>query len=389
MLSTDHLIVRFSEQFGDAAGAELFFSPGRVNIIGEHLDYNGGLVFPAAISLGIYAVVRKNGTNIVNIRSAGFSGAVAIPLDGDIARDADTSWGDYPRGVIRYLLDGGYPVHGADILLESTLPGGSGLSSSACVEVLTACIMLDPPEDASGLRADIALLCRRVENEFIGVNCGIMDQFSIAMGRAECAILLDAGTLRYEHVPLRLGNSILVIMNTMKPRKLSDSKYNERRAECERALEQVRRRRDVKHLADARLEDLEHIDDDTLKRRARHVITEQARVLESVDVLKRGDLGAFGKLMDRSHESLRRDYEVTGPELDALVDAARASGWCLGARMTGAGFGGCAIALVHGDRAAAFRDFVARAYSAKTGLSAEFYECRIHEGAGKITRGGR
>ena len=382
MLSRDHLLRGFSEYFGEVSGAEIFFSPGRVNIIGEHLDYNGGMVFPAAISLGIYGVAKWNSSPRVTIRSAGFPDAVTADITRGIVRDETADWGNYPLGVMKYLRDAGHALRGADIYLESTLPDGSGLSSSACIEMLTACMMTHPSMETPEKRVELALLCRRVENEFIGVNCGIMDQFSIAMGRRGHAILLDAASLEYEHVPLDLGDHSLLIMNTKKPRKLVESKYNERRAECEKALDIIRRRRHIDHLACGILEDLEHLDDNVLRKRARHVITENARVLESVEVLKRGGLAEFGRLMNLSHESLRRDYEVSGPELDLLVDEARKIPGCLGARMTGAGFGGCAIALVKSDRVESLEKTVGPKYNSATGLRAEFYSCTISDGTG-------
>lgn len=362
----------------------VFFSPGRVNIIGEHLDYNGGLVFPAAISLGIYGVIRRRDDGIAAIRSANFTEMVSVDLSGPIESEPAIPWGNYPLGVIKYLRDTGRPLTGADIYIESTLPEGSGLSSSACLELLTAFVMTVGEPRSPESRIELALLCRRVENEFIGVNCGIMDQFSIAMGKKNHAMLLDAGTLHYEHVPLILGKHSLVIMNTKKPRKLSDSKYNERRSECEAALEKIQKRRRLENLADGFPEDLDVIDDPILKKRARHVITENARVRVSVDLLKQGDIVTFGKLLDKSHMSLRDDYEVTGQELDAIVSAARSLPGCIGARMTGAGFGGCAIALVENDRVDAFIDGVGSRYLQETGLRAEFYQCDISDGTDRL-----
>ena len=374
----------FTSFFGDGEVPRVFFSPGRVNIIGEHLDYNGGLVFPAAISLGIYGVMRPRTDGMVSIRSAGFSDMVSVDVNGPIEADPALPWGNYPRGVIRYLRDSGRSLAGADIYIESTLPDGSGLSSSACLELLTAFMMTRGETRSAKNRIDLALLCRKVENEFIGVNCGIMDQFSIVMGMKDHAILLDAGTLAYEHVPLVLGSHSLVIMNTKKPRKLSDSKYNERRSECEAALELVQKRRPLEHLADASPEDLEAIVDPVVKKRARHVLTENARVRHSVDLLKKGDIISFGKLMDSSHSSLRDDYEVTGPELDAIVSAGRSMEGCIGARMTGAGFGGCAVALVEKNKLDAFIEGVASRYYTTTGIRAECYRCVICDGTDSI-----
>jgi galactokinase len=384
-------VERFRGAFGDGGELRHFFSPGRVNIIGEHLDYNGGYVFPAALSLGIAAAVRFHDGPGVRMRSSGFPGEHTVRLDAPIANDGSRGWWNYPAGVIARLQQSGGRLAGADICFHSTLPDGAGLSSSAAIEVLTACAMRSAEGDVvfdDDERIRIALLCKKVENEFIGVQCGIMDQFAVAMGRRDHAILLKSDTLRYERVPLRLEGHSLVIMNTNRPRKLSDSKYNERRRECEQALEEISRVRPVSSLAEAGTADIEGLPGETLKKRARHVVTENARVLGSVELLKKNDLAAFGRLLADSHRSLRDDYEVTGKELDALVDAALATEGCIGARMTGAGFGGCAIALVASGERERFAGAVGARYRKITGIEAGFYDAEIADGVREIFPGG-
>jgi len=375
----------FTEHFGAGGDIRHFFSPGRVNIIGEHLDYNGGFVFPAALSLGIHALVRFNDGCMVTMRSAGFPGEHGVDIRGDIASDAAKSWWNYPAGVIKYLRDSGTEIHGADILFAGTLPEGAGLSSSAAIEVLTAVVMTRGSMTSDDDRIRIALLCRDVENGFIGVQCGIMDQFAVAMGLKDHALLLKSDTLSYERVPFNLGNHRLVIMNTNKTRKLSDSKYNERRAECERALGEIRLKRSIEHLAEATTEEAESLTDAVIRKRARHVVTENLRVLASVDLLRKGDIASFGALLTGSHRSLRDDYEVTGFELDSLWEASLLAPGCAGARMTGAGFGGCAIAIVKNENIDAFTASVGESYKKATGLSADFYETEIVDGASEIT----
>ncbi|MBN1533381.1 MAG: galactokinase [Spirochaetes bacterium] len=382
---------RFRQAFGEVRGLRHFFSPGRVNIIGEHLDYNGGYVFPAALSLGIAAAVRFNERPAVRMRSSGFPGEHTVPLDAPIENDGSRGWWNYPAGVIAHLARSGARLTGADIYFHSTLPDGSGLSSSAAIEVLTAYAMLSAGgggafDDDERIR--IALLCKKVENEFIGVQCGIMDQFAVAMGKPHHAILLKSDTLGYERVPLRLRDHSLVIMNTNKPRKLSDSKYNERRRECQQALDEISRIHPLASLAEAEAGDIEGISGETLRRRARHVATENGRVLRSVELLKNNDLDAFGRLLWESHRSLRDDYEVTGAELDALVEAAMAASGCIGARMTGAGFGGCAVALVRTESLEPFTAAVGPRYLKATGLRADFHVAEIADGVREILPGG-
>ncbi|MCX7904716.1 MAG: galactokinase [Caloramator sp.] len=373
------LKVGYEKNFGARDDIEYFFSPGRVNLIGEHIDYNGGLVFPCALSIGIYAAVGYRQDEKVRLVSKNMDNRVEFSLN-DIQYKEDDGWGNYAKGVIKYIQEEGYNLKGADIYLESTLPDGAGLSSSAALEVLIGYIMLYPILGEKIDRIWLALLCQRAENEFIGVNCGIMDQFSVAMGKKDNAILLNCNTLEYEYVPIDLKDYKLVIMNTNKKRELSESKYNERRAECERALEYINNYRKIENLCQASLEDLEILKEDALKRRTRHVITENQRVKEAVELLKNGDIKGFGKLLIKSHESLKNDYEVTGFHLDAIVEEALKFEGCIGARMTGAGFGGCALAIVESDRLKEFVSYVEEQYYLKTNLKPEFYTCSIEDG---------
>jgi galactokinase len=375
---------KFIGYFGPGHEPEAFFSPGRVNIIGEHLDYNGGAVFPAALSLGITALIRKNSGKTIRMRSMNFDNEVTIDLSREITPQPERGWGNYPAGVISFLIRDGFEIGGFDILYASTLPEGAGLSSSACIEVLTGYMLTDGYFDSEEKRVDLAVLCRKVENEFIGVQCGIMDQFAVAMGKRDHAVLLDSSALSYRYISLLLSGYSLVIMNTNKPRRLAESKFNERQAECAEALRLIKASRKISMLTEACQDDLEVITDPVIRKRALHVISENARVAESVALLSAGNIEKFGNIMNASHRSLRYNYEVTGPELDAITDAALDTGLCAGARMTGAGFGGCAIALVKRESFEEFAEMTGRTYTAITGLKADFYKAEISDGVKKI-----
>ena len=376
---------RAAHFFNGRGPVRSFFAPGRINIIGEHLDYNGGYVFPAAIPLGITGYIQDRDDRLIRLSSEQAPGEVTADLDRPFVHSNAGSWADYPLGAIHYLIRSGRSVErGKTILFGSTLPQGAGLSSSAALEVLTAFMLSrDSCKTAEDL-VRIARLMSAMENEWIGVRCGIMDQFAVALGKKGHAILLDSGTLEYEYVPLPAGDPTLVIMNSNRGRELTDSKYNERRGQCEEALAHIRKKKEwVRALALADAADLDLIPDGALRKRARHVITEQRRVIESTAALRQGDLARFGMLLSESHRSLRDDYEVTGTELDALVLAAQESPECRGARMTGAGFGGCAIALVRRPETGQFMERVRKKYYSATGLSADFYpftpENGVHE----------
>ncbi|MBN2078978.1 MAG: galactokinase [Spirochaetes bacterium] len=363
-----------------------FFAPGRINLIGEHLDYNGGRVFPGAISLGITGTVQERRDRFLVFRSAEEPGEVRVHTDETIRFDPARGWANYPLGAMHYLRQGGHDVRtGMSILYSSTLPRGSGLSSSAAMELLTAFILARPGDDE---RIAMALLMQKMENEFIGVHCGIMDQFAIAMGRRGHAMLLDTDTLGYECVPVSLPGHTLVVIDSNRPRALTNSKYNQRRDECAAALEAIRGTDpSVTNLAAASPALVETIRDPVLKRRARHVVTENARVLDAARALRAGDLPRFGALLSESHRSLRDDYEVTGLELDTIAAASLEAPGCAGARMTGAGFGGCALALVEIDALEAFKKFVAKKYRARTNRPIGFHETDMADGVRELADG--
>ena len=383
----EQLIQQFHAVFGPdtTAPARVFFASGRVNLIGEHTDYNGGHVFPCAITLGTYAVVRPRSDRKLGFYSANFPaiGRLEVALD-DIRPCAEHNWANYPKGIIRTLQEQGFTVpHGLDIFYYGNIPNGSGLSSSASIEVLTACFCRDMFHwTLDGVR--IAQLAQYSENHFNGVNCGIMDQFAIAMGRPQQAIFLDTNTLLYEYVPLELGDYRILILNTNKKRGLADSKYNERRSQCEEALRRLQTHLNIASLGDLTPEEFtaaqDLIGDPLLLRRARHAVTENYRTVQAKEALCRHDLAAFAALINASGDSLREDYEVTGPELDTLVEEARRQPGVLCARMTGAGFGGCAVSLVHKDAVEDVCAAVGSAYEAKIGYPAAFYTAQAGGG---------
>ena len=390
-MNKEKMVELFKEEYGvNNKEVFTFLSPGRVNLIGEHIDYNGGFVFPAALTVGIYGALTLRDDNKIRMRSKNVAGEVIVNLDEELAYKKEDDWGNYPKGVIKELLDRGHKIGGMDILFCSNLPDGAGLSSSAALEVLMAYIVLylenqDKVEEID--RVEVARLCQKVENQFIGVNCGIMDQFAVALGKQDNAILLDCNSLYYEYAPLKLGNYSLVIMNTNKRRELADSKYNERRGECEKALEIINSHKEEKlaNLCEATVEDInEFIEDEIIKKRAIHVVTENERVKKSMEALKDNDIKAFGKLMTASHISLEKDYEVTGLHLDTLVHEALKIEGCIGARMTGAGFGGCAISLVEEDKVEEFKEKVSENYEKVTGIRPSFYTSKLGEGTHRL-----
>jgi galactokinase len=387
-------IQALKEQFvqlygGDAESVRVFHAPGRVNLIGEHTDYNGGYVFPAALTFGTTLLIRKRDDRQLALASTNFELKKKMPLEPIVYDEAD-DWMNYPKGIVRELQSRGYTFgSGYDMLYHGEIPNGAGLSSSASIEVVTAYGLLRM-EGYDTDTVEIAKLAQKSENEFNGVKCGIMDQFAVANGKRDHAILLMCDTLEYEHVPFRSGSYKLVIGNTNKRRGLVDSKYNERRSQCEQAVEALRRAYpNLTLLGQLSLSEFNAsahlIADDTVRARARHVVEEIDRVLQSIEVLKANDLEAFGRLMNGSHDSLRDLYEVTGPELDAMVDAARSVPGVLGSRMTGAGFGGCTVSLVHEDSIERFKEEVGRKYNEATGLTAEFYVCSIGNGVEELS----
>lgn len=382
------LVEKFHEIFPkeESSDPHAFFSPGRINLIGEHTDYNGGYVFPCAITYGTYGLARKREDRTVRMFSMNFEekGIIEFQLD-EMNYDVNHNWANYPKGMIRYIQEAGWEVpNGLDVLVYGNIPNGAGLSSSASLEMLIG-VMVDEMFAYQIDRLDLVRLGKKVENEFIGVNSGIMDQFAVGMGKENCGILLDCHTLKYEYAPLNLSGHKIVIMNTNKRRELADSKYNERRSECEAALTLLQQGKEIQSLGElneAEFEALKHlINDDVLARRAKHAVYENQRTLAALQALKGGDLLRFGQLMNASHVSLRDDYEVTGVELDTLVEAAWKQEGTIGARMTGAGFGGCAIAIVKDETVETFIREVGSEYKTNIGYEATFYIASIGEGA--------
>ncbi|MDQ1911027.1 galactokinase [Paenibacillus sp. GD4] len=380
---------RFLELYGEESThpIRVFHAPGRVNLIGEHTDYNGGYVFPAALTFGTTMIVRERDDEQVGFASTNFPLHKHISIQ-NLVNAKEDEWMNYPKGIIRELQERGVKVKGCDILYSGAIPNGSGLSSSASIEVVTAYALLTLAGEKTDT-VEIALLSQKVENEFIGVKCGIMDQFAVANGKKDHAILLMCDTLEYKHVPFQSGEYKLVIGNTNKKRGLVDSKYNERRAQCEQAVKDLQAKYpEITLLGQLSVEQFnagkQLIADNVVRDRAQHVVEEIDRVLQSMRVLEQGDLEAFGKLMNASHDSLRDLYEVTGHELDSMVAAARTIPGVLGSRMTGAGFGGCTVSLVHQDSVDRFIEEVGRQYTEQTGLTADFYVCDIGDGVKEL-----
>lgn len=385
LISAEQVRADFAKVFGVEAD-HTFFSPGRINLIGEHTDYNGGHVFPAAISLGTYGAARKRDDQLLRFFSGNFEekGIIEVPLE-KLHFEPEHNWTNYPKGVLYFLQEAGHKIdRGMDIYVYGNIPNGSGLSSSASLELLTG-VIAEKLFDLQLERLDLVKIGKLTENEFIGVNSGIMDQFAIGMGADQRAIYLDTNTLEYDLVPLDLQDNVVVIMNTNKRRELADSKYNERRAECEKAVEELNR-----ELFIATLGELDEwafdeysylIEDENRLKRARHAVLENQRTLQARAALQAGDLDKFGRLMNASHVSLEHDYEVTGLELDTLVHTAWEQEGVLGARMTGAGFGGCAIALVAKDAVDTFKENVGRKYQEVVGYTPSFYIAEVAGGS--------
>ena len=382
------LIKEFTDIF-EVPGEALFFSPGRVNLIGEHTDYNGGMVFPCAITFGTYAVVSKRTDSCMRLFSNNFKekGIIDVALQ-TLHYDKKDDWANYVKGVLYFLQQECFEIQcGLNILIEGNIPNGAGLSSSASLEVLTGTILKETFQLPIS-KLDIIKLSQKAENQFVGMNCGIMDQFIIGMGKKDHAIALDTGTLEYTYAPVQLKQASIVIMNTNKQRGLTDSKYNERRAECEHALSQLQTVVKIKNLCDLKeteFEKVQHIITSPVERkRARHAVLENIRVKKAIAALEKNDIEEFGALMNASHISLRDDYEVTGIELDTLVESAWNQSGTIGARMTGAGFGGCAIAIVRNDDIEDFTAAVRREYTQAIGYEPDFYIASIGDGAGKL-----
>lgn len=385
----EKVLAGFGEVFGNTEGVKVYFAPGRVNLIGEHTDYNGGHVFPCALTIGTYAAARKREDDKLRFYSMNFEklGVIESSL-GELQPCEEADWTNYPKGVMWAFGEKGMRIpSGMDILLYGNIPNGSGLSSSASVEVVTGFILRDLfGFDVSN--QELALIGQYSENKFNGVNCGIMDQFAIAMGRKDHAIFLDTADLSYEYAPVRLQNAKIVIACSNKKRGLGDSKYNERRSECETALSELQKVVRIDSLGDLKEEEFEAVKtaiaSDVRVKRARHAVYENQRTVKAVQALKENNLPLFGELMNASHVSLRDDYEVTGKELDTLVEEAWKLEGVIGSRMTGAGFGGCTVSIVEDGAIDAFIEKVGAAYQEKIGYAADFYVVEIGEGPAVI-----
>lgn len=387
----NELLAKFKELYGGEGDIRTYFAPGRVNLIGEHTDYNGGHVFPCALTLGTYAVARKREDNVLRFFSVNFEkdGIYTSSLE-DLVPSKQAGWTNYPKGVMWAFEKRDYHVtSGLDIVIGGNIPNGSGLSSSASLEVLTGLVLRDMFGLDHITNQELALIGQDSENNFNGMNCGIMDQFASAMGKKDCAIFLDTATLKCEYAPLQLENAKIVITNSNVKHSLVNSAYNERRNQCETALAQLQKVRDIKTLGDLTEEEFEEIKDaitdPICQKRAKHAVYENIRTIKAVEALKANDLATFGKLMNASHTSLQYDYEVSCDEIDVLVSAAWEIPGVIGSRITGGGFGGCTVSLVENDKVDAFKEIVGKTYTEKTGLHADFYIVSCGEGAHKIS----
>lgn len=385
----ESVLEKFKELFGDEGEISVYFAPGRVNMIGEHTDYNAGHVFPCALTIGTYGVARKRNDKKLRFYSLNFEnlGVIESSVE-DLKPEKEADWTNYPKGVMWAFGEKGMQIeYGMDLVLFGNIPNGSGLSSSASVEVLTGYIL----KDMFGFdvtNQDLALIGQYSENKFNGVNCGIMDQFAIAMGKEGHAIFLDTATLQFEYAPIKLENAKIVISCSNKKRGLGDSKYNERRSECETALAELQEVMEVSGLGELTEEQFEAnkdaIKSEVRQRRAKHAVYENQRTIKAVEALKNNDVILFGQLMNASHVSLRDDYEVTGIELDTLVEEAWKVEGVIGSRMTGAGFGGCTVSIVKDEAVDTFIKEVGTAYEAKIGYAADFYVVEIGDGPTKL-----
>ena len=380
----------FAELFGDSEGARFYFSPGRVNLIGEHTDYNGGHVFPCALTLGTYGAARKREDNKIHLYSMNLDsfGVVEASLD-DLTNKKEYNWANYPLGIVWAFKEKGHTItSGFDMVIWGNIPNGSGLSSSASLEVLTGVILTDLFEIKDLSMTDLALIGQYSENNFNGCNCGIMDQFAVAMGKKDHAIFLDTSDLSYEYAPCVLDGAKLVITNSKVKHSLVDSAYNDRRNECAAALKALQSELDIQALGDLTPEEFEAhkslIKDEIQLQRAKHAVYENQRTIDAVTALKAGDIESFGKLMNQSHISLRDDYDVSCEEIDILVDLAWKIPGVLGSRITGGGFGGCTVSIVKDESIDTFIETIGKTYLEKVGHEAEFYTVDIGDGASRL-----
>ena len=386
-MDTKNFTEKFYEKYGNRNDKPvLFFSPGRVNLIGEHTDYNGGFVFPCALNYGTYLLIRKIKGNTLKFSTINFNDDSEAELNG-LFKNTSKKWINYPLGVINEFIKKGIELSGLEFLYFGDVPNGAGLSSSASIEMVTA-VALNELFSAAFDTLEMVKMSQKAENEFVGMNCGIMDQFAVGFGKKDHAIFLNCDTLFFENVPIILNGCSLIITNTNKRRGLTDSKYNERRSECEKAVELLQSYKPIRNLSELNAGEIgileKYIKDPVVRKRAKHVISENGRVIEAVKVLKENNITRFGELMNQSHDSLKDDYEVTGMELDTLVYEGRKLPGVIGTRMTGAGFGGCTISIVKKADSAKFMTALSAVYQKKTGLVPDFYQPEIGDGARRI-----
>lgn len=386
----EKLFEKFEELFGDTSDAHLYFSPGRVNLIGEHTDYNGGHVFPCALTIGTYGVAQKRNDNKIHFYSMNLDnfGVIEVTLK-DLSYHAEYNWANYPLGVVWAFAEKGYTLDtGFDMVIWGNIPNGSGLSSSASLEVLTGVILRDLYNIDALTMTDLALIGQYSENNFNGCNCGIMDQFAVAMGKADNAIFLDTSTLKFEYAPVKLKDAKIIITNSKVKHSLVDSAYNTRRQECADALAALQTVVSIESLGDLDMETFEKyksvIGDPIKEQRAKHAVAENQRTIDAVSALKADNIELFGQLMNQSHISLRDDYEVSCEEIDILVDLAWNTSGVIGSRITGGGFGGCTVSIVKNDAIDTFIETIGTAYKEKVGHEAEFYTVEIGDGARRL-----
>lgn len=384
------LFDKFTELFGSADGARFYFSPGRVNLIGEHTDYNGGHVFPCALTIGTYGAARRRDDRLIHFYSMNLDrfGVVEVSLD-DLSFNSKYNWANYPLGVVWAFAEKGYTLDcGFDMVIWGNIPNGSGLSSSASLEVLTGVILTDLFDISSLSMTDLALIGQYSENNFNGCNCGIMDQFAVAMGKKDNAIFLDTSTLKFEYAPIELEDARIIITNSKVKHSLVDSAYNDRRQECADALAALQKDLDIESLGELSPEEFEAnkglITDPVQLKRAKHAVYENQRTIDAVASLRAGDIVRFGKLMNQSHISLRDDYAVSCEEIDILVDLAWKIPGVIGSRITGGGFGGCTVSIVKSNSVDTFIESIGKAYKEKVGHEAEFYTVQIGDGAARL-----
>ncbi|CDA14266.1 Galactokinase [uncultured Clostridium sp.] len=386
----EKLFEKFEELFGDTSDAHLYFSPGRVNLIGEHTDYNGGHVFPCALTIGTYGAAKKRNDNKIHFYSMNLDnfGVIEVTLK-DLSYHAEYNWANYPLGVVWAFAEKGYTLDtGFDMVIWGNIPNGSGLSSSASLEVLTGVILRDLYNIDALTMTDLALIGQYSENNFNGCNCGIMDQFAVAMGKADNAIFLDTSTLKFEYAPVKLKDAKIIITNSKVKHSLVDSAYNTRRQECADALAALQTVVSIESLGDLDMETFEKyksvIGDPIKEQRAKHAVAENQRTIDAVAALKEDNIELFGQLMNQSHISLRDDYEVSCEEIDILVDLAWNTSGVIGSRITGGGFGGCTVSIVKNDAIDTFIETIGTAYKEKVGHEAEFYTVEIGDGARRL-----